>query len=292
MNGPGETIAANVTYNILWLCSTNGMNEATEGRIEISSVPNRMAVGGSSIAVGSTCASEVTQEDLMSFTTDESTETSAIVSTTSEESTPDIPCIAELSWGSWEATFYGSYNPHSDSFRSLKCGVDDFNIRSMNEWLEMGLMGHPITRLGINCPQRDDHGHEILVFEMTWEQSTLESSTSRMFAKRVIEEASSEFSEGELRELGISRNNSSDQTLKLYDSLTALFQPDIGVRRVNTARRDRRVGRTGSGDGAVFRGVSRGNLKGKARGLVRRRRVASHARSLGSPGSGRIKEAP
>ena len=261
---------ANVNYNILWLCSTNGMNEATEGRIEISFVPHIMRVGGSSTAIGGTCGSEATQEDLMSFSTDGSTETSAIASTTSEESTQDIPCIAELSWGSWDATFYGSYNPHSDSFRSLKgSGLDDFNIRSMNEWMEMGLMGHPIIRSGINCPQRDDHGHEILVFEIIWEQSTPESSTSRLLAKRVIGGANLGFSEAECRELGISRNNSSNKILK---------QPEIGVRRVNTARRDRRAGKTVSRDGAVLRGVSRGNLRGKARGQVTRMRVANYAR--------------
>ena len=107
MNGAGEATTANITYHILWLCSANGMNEATEGRIEISMVPNEMDIGGSSIYVGGTCGSEATQEDLMIFTTDGSAETSAIRSTIGEESAQDIPCIAELSWGSWEATFYG-----------------------------------------------------------------------------------------------------------------------------------------------------------------------------------------
>lgn len=278
MNGAGEATTANITYHILWLCSANGMNEATEGRIEISMVPNEMDIGGSSIYVGGTCGSEATQEDLMIFTTDGSAETSAIRSTIGEESAQDIPCIAELSWGSWEATFYGLYHPHSDSFRSLKGGLEDFNIRSINEWMEMGLMGHPITRLGINCPQRDDYGHEILLFNITREQSRLESSTSKLFAKRVIGEASLGFSEGEFRELGISRNNPSNQVLKQPDFLNASSQHDYGVHhRENSARGDRSVGRTVSSDGAVLRGVSRGNLKGKARGRVRRVRVASHA---------------
>ncbi len=275
MNGPGDATTANVTYHILWLCSANGMDEATEGRIEISMVPNGMDIGGSSIAVGGNYGSETTQQDLMIFTTDGSAMTSAITSTTGEGSTQDIPCIAELSWGSWEATFYGLYNPHSDSFRSLKGGLrDDFNIRSMNEWMEMGLMGHPITRLGINCPQRDDYGHEILVFNITREQSRLESSTSRLFAKRVIGEASLGFSEGEFRELGISRNNSSNQALKQPNSLTASCQHDYGLRhREKSARTDRRVGRTVSRDGVVFRGVSRGRQperKGQGPGQARK----------------------
>ena len=262
MNGPGEATTANFTYDILWLCSANGMNEATEGCIEIFLVPNGMDIGGPSIDVGVTCGSEATQEDLISLTTDRPPKESAITSTAGEELTQDIPCIAELSWGSWEATFYGLYNPHSDSFRSLKGGLDDFNIRSMNEWMEMGLAGHPISRLGINCPQRDDYGHEILVFHITREQSRLESSTSRLFAKRVIGEASLGFSEGEFRELGIPRKTSSKQVLKQPDSLTAASRPDYGIRHgENSARRDRRVGRTVSSDVAVHRGVSRGRLR-------------------------------
>ena len=262
MNGPGDATTASFTHDILWLCSANGMNEATEGRIEISLVPNRMDIGGPSIDIGVTCGSEAMQKDLTSFTTDGSPKKSAITSTTGEEPTQGIPCIAELSWGSWEATFYGSYNPHSDSFRSLSGGLDDFNIRSMNEWMEMGLTGHPITRLGINCPQRDDYGHEILVFHITREQSRLESSTSRLFAKRVIREATLGLSEDEFRELGIPRRTSSKRVLKQPDSLTGASQPDYGVGHgENSATRDRRVGRTVSSDVAVHRGVSRGRQR-------------------------------
>ena len=277
MNGLGEATTANVTYNILWLCSANGMNEATEGHIEISLVPNGMNIGGSSIDVGSNCGSEAT-EDLLTFTTDGSAKTSAITSASSEESTRDVPCIAELSWGSWEATFYGLYNPQSDSFRSLNVGLHDFNIRSMNEWMEMGLMGHPISRLGIDCPQRDDYGNEILVFHITLEQSKLESSTSRLFSKRVIGGAGSGFSEGEFRELGISRNYSSNRLSKQPDSLTACSQHDYGVRnRENSARRDRRVGRTVSRDGAVAQRCQQRQNERKGQRRVRRVRVASHA---------------
>ena len=277
MNGPGEATATNVTYNILWLCSTNGMNEATEGRIEIASVPKGREIGGLSKAVGGKSGAGARHEDLISFTTDGFAETSDITSTTSEESTTqDIPCIAKLIWGSWEATFYGSYNPSSGSYRSTKGALFDFNFRGMNEWMETGLKGHTVTRLGIDCPQRDDHGHEILVFHMVWEQSTLESRTARLYAKRELGDASSGLSGGEFRELGIPK-----QLLKQPDVPTTSSKPDHGGRQgENSARKDRCVGRTGFSDGA--RGVSRGNLGGKARGRVMRAKKPSHALTWGA----------
>lgn len=279
MNGPGEATTTNVSYNILWLCSTNGMNEATEGHIEIVSVLNEIGIGGSSKAVGGNHGAEARHEDLIFFTTDGSAETSDITSTTSEDSsTQDIPCIAKLTWGSWEATFYGSYNPPSESYRSNKGAHFDFNIRGMNEWMDIGLKGHTITRLGVDCPQRDDHGHEILVFHMTWEQSTLESRTASLFAKRDLGETSLGFSEEEFRELGVPKQNSSSQLMKQPGSCIASSKPDYGGRHgENTARRDRLVGWMGFSDGA--RGVSRGNLRGEARGRIRRTKKPSHALS-------------
>ena len=282
MNGPGEATATNVTYNILWLCSTNGMNEATEGRIEIASAPNGREVGGSSKAVGGKNGAGARHEDLITFTTDGFAETSDITSTASEETTTqDIPCIAKLIWGSWEATFYGSYNPSSGSYRSTKGALFDFNFRGMNEWMEMGLKGHTITRLGIDCPQRDDHGHEFLVFHMVWEQSTLESRTARLFAKRELGEASLGFSEGEFRELGIPKNNSSNALLRQPDVPTASSKPDSRERhRENAIRKDGCMGGTGFNDGAT--GASRGNLRGKTRGQVRPVKKPSHALTWGA----------
>ena len=263
MNAPGEATLANVTYNILWVCSANGMNEATEGHIKIHMMPEWMD-GGSPKDIGGICGSEAARQDFMVFTTDGSA-TSAITSTTGEESTPDIPCIAELWWGSWEAAFYGFYNPHKDSFRSSKAGLDDFSMRSLNEWMEMGLTGHSVTRLGINCTQRDDNGHEILVCEITREPSRLESSTSRLFAKRVIGNASVGFSEGEFRELGIPRKTTSYHVLRQSNSPTSASQPDYGPHHGdNFAREDGRVGRTVSSDVAVYRDVSRGRQRERA----------------------------
>ena len=164
--------------------------------------------------------SEATREDFMIFMTN--TKITATTSATGGPSTQDIPCIAELDWGSWEATLYGFYNPHSDSFRCLKGGLDDFNFRTMNEWMEMGLKGHSVTRIGIKCPQRDDNGHEILVFYIKRELSRLESGTAMLFAKRAIGEESAGFSEREFRELGITpENDTRDHTLKQYHSLIA-----------------------------------------------------------------------
>ena len=282
MNGPGEATPTNVTYDILWVCCTNGMNEATEGRIEIASVLKGREIGGSSKAIGANRGAEAMHEDLISFTKDGSAETSDITSTTSEESsTQYIPCIAKLMWGSWEATFYGSYDPPSESYRSTKGVLFDFNFRGMNEWMETGLKGHTITQLGIDCPQRDDHGHEILVFHMVWEQSTLESRTARLFAKRELGKASLCLSGGEFRELGIPKQNSSNRLVKQPDSCTASSRPEYGVRDAeNTVRKDRRVGRTGFSDGAG--GVSRGNLRGKTRGQARRVKKPSHALTWGA----------
>ena len=266
MDGPGEATTADVTYNILWLCSTNGMNEATEGRIEIHSVANGMRSVGSSKAVGGHHGAEARRKDLMNFTTDEAAETSDITSTTSEESSMlDITCIARLMWGSWEATFYGSYNPPSASYRFNKGALFDFNIRAINECMDIGFKGHTITRLGIDCPQRDDRGYEILVFHMVWEQSTVESRTARLFAKRELGEASLGFSEGEFQELGIPKRRQPDVP-------AASAKPEDGAHHgENNARKDRRVGRMGFSDGA--RGISRG---GKARGRVRPTKKPSH----------------
>ena len=253
MNAPGEATMANVTYRIYWVCSANGMNEATEGHIKIHMMPEWMD-GGSPKDIGGTFGSEAARQDFMVFTTDRSAKTSPITSSNGEESTQDIPCIAELWWGSWEAAFYGFYNPHKDSFRSSKAGLDDLSMRSLNEWMEMGLTGHSVTRVGINCTQRDDIGHEILVCEITREPSRLETSASRLFAKRVIGDVSLGFSEGEFRELGISRKT----------TITAP-QPDYGAHHgQNIARGDGRVGRTVSSDGAVYRDVSRGRQRERA----------------------------
>ena len=276
MNGPGEATPTNVTYNILWVCCTNEMNEATEGRIEIAPVPNGRKIGGSSKAVGVKGGAEARHQDLISFPTDGSAETSDITSITSEDSIQDIPCSAKLMWGLWEATFDGSYNPSSGSYRSTKGALFDFNFRGMNEWMETGLKGHTITRLGIDCPQRDDHGHEILVFHMVWEQSTLESRAARLFAKRELGEASLGLSGGEFRELGIPK-----QLLKQPDVPTASPKPDYRERhKEDTAGKDRCVGRTGFNDGA--RGVNGGNLRGKTRGQVRRTKKPSHALTWGA----------
>lgn len=253
---------ANVTYNILWVCSANGMNEATEGHVKIHMKPEWMDIGGSSPDIGGTCDSEATRQDFMIFTRDGSPKTLAVTSTTFEESTQDIPCIAELWWGSWEAAFYGFYNPHSNSFRSSKAGLDDFNMRSMNEWMEMGLMGQSVTRLGISCPQRDDYGHEILVLHITSEPSRLVSTTAKLFAKRVTREGSLDFSEREFQELGISRNTTSSQILNQPDSPAAPSEPNHGASHgENSARGDERVSRTVSSDGAVHRSVSRGRQR-------------------------------
>ena len=244
------------------------MNEATDGHIEIHMVPEWMDNGDSSKDIGGTYGSQATREDFMIFMTDGSAKTSAITSATDGPSTQDIPCIAALDWGSWEATLYGFYNPHSDSFRSLKCGLDDFSLRSMNEWMEMGLMGHSVTRVGIKCPQRDDNGHEILVFYINREQSRLESATSMLFAKRVIGEGSLGFSERGFRELGITPwNDTSYHTMKHYGSLIAASQPDHGVPAgEDSARGDGRVGRTLSSDG-----VPHGEKSGKGDGRIGRR---------------------
>ena len=218
--------------------------------------------------VEGTYGSEATREDFMIFMTGGSANTSATTSATGGPSTQDIPCIAELEWGSWEATLYGFYNQHSDSFRSSKGALDDFSLRSMNEWMEMGLMGHSVTRIGIKCPQRDDNGHEILVFYINREQSRLESATSMLFAKRAIGEESLGFSEREFRELGITPwNDTTNYTLKHYDSLIAASQPDHGVSDgENSARGEGRVGRTLSSDG-----VPHGENSAKGDGRVGRR---------------------
>lgn len=276
MSGSAEATTTNVTYNILWVCCTNGMNEATRGRIEIASVPMGRKIGASSKAVGGKRGAEARHEDLISFTTDESAETSNITSITSEDSTEDAPCSAKVFWGSWEATFDGSYNPSSGTYRSTKGALFDFNFRTMNEWMQTGIKGHHLTQLGIDCPQRDDHGHEILVFHMIWEQSTLESRAARLFAKRELGEARLGFSGGEFRELGIPK-----QLLKQPDVPTAFSKPDhTEQHKADTARRDRRVGRTGLSNGA--RGIYGGNLGGKTRGQVRRTKKPSHAMTWGA----------
>lgn len=279
MDGPGEATTADVTYNILWLCSTNGMNEATEGRIEIHLVANEMESGGSSKAVGGNCGAEARHEELMSCTTDAAEETPDITSTTSEESsTQEIPCIAKLTWGSWEATFRGSYHPPSESYRSTKGTLTDFNIRTMNECMEIGFKGHTITHLGIDCPQRDDRGHEILVFHMVWEQSTMESRTATLFAKRKLVEGNLGFSEGEFRELGVPKRNSSSRILRQPDSCTASSKPADGLHhRENDARRDQRMCKAGFMYGAG--GVDGGNLRGNGRSRVRPVKKPSHALS-------------
>ena len=252
------------------------MNEATEGRIEIVSVLSKMEMEASSKAVGGSRGAEARREDLINLTTDGSAETSNVMSITNEaSSTLDILCFAKLTWGSWEATFLGSYNPSGDSYRSSKGARFDFNIRAMNKWMDIGLRGHRITRLGIDCPQRDDGGHEILVVHMVWEQSKLESRTARLFAKRDLGEASLVFSEGEFRELGIPRNNSSNRLLKQPGVPTASSKPGYRVcHNENTTGRDQRVGRTGYSGGA--RGASRGNPRGKARGRARPTKKPSH----------------
>ena len=276
MNGPGEATETYVTYNILWLCSTNGMNEATEGRIEIVSVLNKVDIEASSKAAGGNRGAEARHEDLINFTTDGSAETSDVTSTTNEaSSTLEILCFAKLTWGSWEATFLGSYDPSNESYRSNKGARFDFNIRAMNKWMDIGLKGHRITRLGIDCPQRDDGGHEILVVHIVWEQSKLESRTARLFAKRNLGEASLELSEGELRELGIPRNNSSNRLLRQPDVPTASSKPDYrACHNEDATGRDQRVGRTGYSGGA--RGASRGNPRGNARGRIRPTKKPSH----------------
>ena len=242
MNTPEEATAATVTYHLLWVCSANGMNEATDGHIKIHMVPEWIDNGGSSIDAEGTYGSEATREDFMIFMTN----TSATTSAAGGPCTQDVPCIAKLDWGSWEATLYGFYNPHSDSFRCLKGGPDDFSLRSMNEWMEMGLMGHSVTRIGIKCPQRDDNGHEILVFYINREQSRLDSGTAMLFAKRAIGEESLGFSEREFRELGINpRISTRDHTMKQYHSILAAKQHSHGVPHgENSARGDGRVGRT------------------------------------------------
>ena len=266
MNRPVEATAATVIYHLLWVCSANGMNEATDGHIKIHMVAEWMDNGGLSNAIGGIYGSEATREDFTTFMTDGSAKTSA----TGGPSNQHIPSIAELDWGSWEATLYGFYNPHSDSFRSVKGGLDDFSLRSMNEWMEMGLMGHSVTQIGIKCPQRDDNGHEILVFYINRAQSRQESFTSMLFAKRVIGEESVGFSEREFRELGINpRINTRDHTMKHYHSLIAASKPDHGVPDgENPAQGDGRTGRTvfsveiphgvnsATGDGRVCRTVS------------------------------------
>ena len=264
MNTPEEPTTASVTYHLLWVCSANGMNEATDGHIKIHMVPEWMDNGGSSMDVEGTYGSEAIREDFKIFMTN----TSATTSATGGPSTQDIPCIADLDWGSWEATLYGFYNPHSDSFRCLKGGLDDFNFRSMNEWMEMGLKGHSVTRIGIKCPQRDDNGHEILVFYIKRELSRLESATSMLFAKRATGEESLGFSEREFRELGIDpRINTRDHTLERYHSLIAASQPDHEVPDgENPAGGDERVGGTVSGDG-----VSHGEISARGDGRVGRR---------------------
>lgn len=276
MNGTGEATTPYVTYNVLWLCSTNGMNEATEGRIEIVSVLNTMDVGASSEAVGGNHRTEARHEDLISFTADGSAETSDTTSNASEvSSTQDITCIAKLTWGSWKATFLGSYNPPNASYRSNKGALFDFNIRATNEWMDIGLKGLTITRLGIDCPQRDDRGHEILVLHMVWKQSTLEPRTAMLFAKRELGEASLGFSEGEFRELGIPRNSFSNRLLRQRDVQTSSTKPDYRqCHKGSTTGKVRCGGRTGYIDGA--RGASRGNRRGNARGRVKPVKKPSH----------------
>jgi len=213
-----ETNAVAIQYNILWMSTAVGKQEPTTGCIEITSLPSVLDNHGSLChRVSPQHAPVGFQEDILLADTAKSSvepsDTSGVAdfefgsapttksSSTSTHVIPGIPCIAKLSWGPWVSTFYCSYDPLNDSFRSRDPSSFAFGIQSMNEWMEMQLMGSVTMVPRLICEGVDDHGHDFLILIVIWNWGG--PKVSRLFAKRETGNRDRELRERECGSLGI-----------------------------------------------------------------------------------------
>lgn len=209
--------AMSIIYNILWMEDAAGKQEPTRGLIEIVSAPTVLSDDSPNINMPSQHATRGLQEDvLLADTSRSSTETlqsndeftsecqSAISHESSMISTHSAsgnPCIAKLSWGSWEAIFHCIYDQPKDSFRSQDKSFFAFGIQDMNEWMEMALMGKSTTVPRLICEEIDDHSHEFIKMIIVWNWSG--PNISQLYAKRATGDRDWELSESECGRLGI-----------------------------------------------------------------------------------------
>ncbi|KAL2040513.1 hypothetical protein N7G274_006492 [Stereocaulon virgatum] len=278
LEGQGENQVL-VTYNITWMSTTMGRNEPTVGCIDV--MPIQHEPDGSCSQ-----AQDDVDEDPYTNTThsgsEEDSNSQSIDTRDNEDAvTPgiswNIPCIAHLYWGIWRADFYCTYNPHNHNFPPAEDGLYPFAIRSMNEWMEMALAGHPISVPRIVSAQPDEYGHAMLRFEITWRQQGLATNTFTLYAKRVPRFNDWDLSETESRNFQVLINTHNTQFMNpqvahMQSASLRLADHDEESLKKSQGRvtRDSRRSRGGRVSGATGRGSfrGRGGFRGRKRGRV------------------------